>query len=93
MDQSSSGSTSTFEQAESDQLAEPSVVWWLPAQYALCQIISLWFAKLRPKLIVIGLIAHTCVEATARFAAELGYSVSFLTKENPWFTNVENTTL
>ena len=25
------------------------------------------------KLIVIGLIAHTCVEATVRFAAELGY--------------------
>jgi ureidoacrylate peracid hydrolase len=27
------------------------------------------------KLIVIGLIAHTCVEATIRFAAELGYEV------------------
>jgi ureidoacrylate peracid hydrolase len=25
------------------------------------------------KLIVIGLIAHTCVETTVRFAAELGY--------------------
>jgi nicotinamidase-related amidase len=28
------------------------------------------------KLIVIGLIAHTCVEATVRFAAELGYEVA-----------------
>ena len=28
------------------------------------------------KLIVIGLIAHTCVEATIRFAAELGYEVT-----------------
>jgi ureidoacrylate peracid hydrolase len=28
------------------------------------------------KLIVIGLIAHTCVEATVRFAAELGYHVT-----------------
>jgi ureidoacrylate peracid hydrolase len=28
------------------------------------------------KLIVIGLIAHTCVEATVRFAAELGYDVT-----------------
>jgi ureidoacrylate peracid hydrolase len=28
------------------------------------------------KLIVIGLIAHTCVEATVRFAAELGYEVT-----------------
>jgi ureidoacrylate peracid hydrolase len=28
------------------------------------------------KLIVIGLIAHTCIEATVRYAAELGYEVS-----------------
>ena len=28
------------------------------------------------KLIVIGLIAHTCLEATVRFAAELGYDVA-----------------
>jgi ureidoacrylate peracid hydrolase len=28
------------------------------------------------KLIVIGLIAHTCVEATVRYAAELGYDVT-----------------
>jgi nicotinamidase-related amidase len=28
------------------------------------------------KLIVIGLIAHTCIEATVRFAAELGYEVT-----------------
>ena len=27
------------------------------------------------KLIVIGLIAHTCIEATVRYAAELGYDV------------------
>jgi nicotinamidase-related amidase len=28
------------------------------------------------QLIVIGLIAHTCFEATVRFAAELGYEVT-----------------
>jgi nicotinamidase-related amidase len=28
------------------------------------------------KLIVVGLIAHTCVESTVRFAAELGYEVA-----------------
>ena len=28
------------------------------------------------KLIVIGLIAHTCVESTVRYAAELGYEVT-----------------
>ena len=30
------------------------------------------------RLIVIGLIAHTCVEATVRFAAELGYDVTVI---------------
>jgi nicotinamidase-related amidase len=28
------------------------------------------------KLIVMGMIAHTCVEATVRYAAELGYEVT-----------------
>ena len=28
------------------------------------------------KLIIIGLIAHTCVEATVRYAAELGYEAT-----------------
>jgi nicotinamidase-related amidase len=30
------------------------------------------------QLVVIGLIAHTCVEATVRFAAELGYDVTMV---------------
>lgn len=30
------------------------------------------------QLIVIGLIAHTCVESTVRFAAELGYQVTMV---------------
>lgn len=30
------------------------------------------------RLIVIGLIAHTCIEATIRFAAELGYDVTMV---------------
>jgi ureidoacrylate peracid hydrolase len=30
------------------------------------------------KLIVMGLIAHTCVEATVRYAAELGYEVTLV---------------
>lgn len=30
------------------------------------------------KLIVIGMIAHTCVESTVRFAAELGYEVTMV---------------
>jgi len=28
------------------------------------------------QLIVMGLIAHTCIEATVRYAAELGYEVT-----------------
>ena len=28
------------------------------------------------RLIIIGLIAHTCIEATVRYAAELGYDVT-----------------
>jgi ureidoacrylate peracid hydrolase len=28
------------------------------------------------RLIIIGLIAHTCIEATVRYAAELGYEVT-----------------
>ena len=30
------------------------------------------------QLIVVGLIAHTCVEATVRYAAELGYEVTMV---------------
>lgn len=30
------------------------------------------------RLIVIGMIAHTCIEATVRFAAELGYDVTVI---------------
>jgi ureidoacrylate peracid hydrolase len=30
------------------------------------------------RIIVVGLIAHTCVEATVRFAAELGYEVTMV---------------
>jgi nicotinamidase-related amidase len=30
------------------------------------------------KLIVVGLIAHTCIEATVRYAAELGYDVTVI---------------
>ncbi|HTM74911.1 MAG TPA: isochorismatase family cysteine hydrolase [Pseudolabrys sp.] len=30
------------------------------------------------RLIIIGLIAHTCIEATVRFAAELGYEITMV---------------
>jgi ureidoacrylate peracid hydrolase len=40
-------------------------------------------------LIVIGLIAHTCVEATVRFAAELGYEVTVVKDATADYSNEE----
>ena len=39
------------------------------------------------QLIVIGLIAHTCVEATVRFAAELGYDVTVVRDATADYSN------
>jgi nicotinamidase-related amidase len=41
------------------------------------------------QLIVIGLIAHTCVEATVRYAAELGYDVTAVRDATADFSDVE----
>ncbi|WP_231513579.1 isochorismatase family cysteine hydrolase [Mycobacterium paragordonae] len=41
------------------------------------------------RLIVIGLIAHTCVEATVRFAAELGYAVTMVKDATADYSEVE----
>jgi len=41
------------------------------------------------QLIVIGLIAHTCVEATVRFAAELGYDVTVVKDATADYSNEE----
>ncbi len=41
------------------------------------------------KLIVIGLIAHTCVEATVRFAAELGYDATVVKDAVADYSDVE----
>ena len=41
------------------------------------------------ELIVIGLIAHTCVEATVRYAAELGYEVTVVSDAIADYSNVE----
>jgi len=39
------------------------------------------------RIIVIGLIAHTCVEATVRFAAELGYDVTVVRDATADYSN------
>jgi len=41
------------------------------------------------QLIVIGLIAHTCLEATVRYAAELGYEVTVARDATASFSEVE----
>jgi nicotinamidase-related amidase len=41
------------------------------------------------KLIIIGLIAHTCVEATVRYAAELGYEVTMVKDATADYSEVE----
>ncbi len=41
------------------------------------------------QLIVMGLIAHTCVEATVRFAAELGYDVTMVKDATADYSNLE----
>jgi ureidoacrylate peracid hydrolase len=41
------------------------------------------------QLIVIGLIAHTCVEATVRFGAELGYEVTVVKDATADYSDVE----
>jgi ureidoacrylate peracid hydrolase len=41
------------------------------------------------QLIVIGLIAHTCVEATVRYAGELGYEVTVVTDATADYSDAE----
>ena len=41
------------------------------------------------QLIVMGLIAHTCVEATVRYAAELGYQVTMVKDATADYSDVE----
>ena len=41
------------------------------------------------KLIIMGLIAHTCVEATVRYAAELGYEVTVVKDATASYSAVE----
>jgi ureidoacrylate peracid hydrolase len=41
------------------------------------------------QIIVVGLIAHTCVEATVRFAAELGYDVTMVRDATADYSDVE----
>jgi ureidoacrylate peracid hydrolase len=48
---------------------------WCSSGFANTDLDLLLKRQAVQKLIVVGLVAHTCVEATVRFAAELGYDV------------------
>jgi len=41
------------------------------------------------QLIIMGLIAHTCVEATVRYAAELGYEVTVVRDATADYSDIE----
>jgi nicotinamidase-related amidase len=41
------------------------------------------------RLVVVGLIAHTCVEATVRYGAELGYDVTVVSDATASYSDVE----
>jgi nicotinamidase-related amidase len=41
------------------------------------------------KLIIMGLIAHSCVEATVRYAAELGYDITLVRDATASYSEVE----
>jgi nicotinamidase-related amidase len=41
------------------------------------------------QLIIVGLIAHTCVEATVRYAAELGYQVTVVKDATADYSDIE----
>ncbi|OWV98911.1 isochorismatase [Rhizobium sp. R72] len=49
---------------------------WCSSGFANTDLDNLLKRRGIQRVIVIGLIAHTCIEATVRFAAELGYDVT-----------------
>ena len=66
---------SEFEPAPGDIVAQEH---WCSSGFANTDLDLLLKRHGIHRLIVTGLIAHTCVEATVRFAAELGYEVTMV---------------
>lgn len=60
------------------QLAYAGQEHWCSSGFANTDLDRLLKKQGIHRLIVIGLIAHTCVEASVRFAAELGYEVTMV---------------
>jgi nicotinamidase-related amidase len=62
---------------------------WCSSGFANTDLDVLLKAHNVHRLIVIGLIAHTCIEATVRFAAELGYEVTLVKDATADYSDAE----
>lgn len=75
-----------FEPADGDVVAQEH---WCSSGFANTDLDLLLKKHGIHRLIVIGLIAHTCVEATVRYGAELGYDVTVVRDATASYSDVE----
>ncbi len=77
---------SEFEPHEGDIVAQQH---WCSSGFANTDLDVLLKRQGIHQLIMIGLIAHTCLEATVRFGAELGYEVTVVKDATASYSDVE----
>jgi ureidoacrylate peracid hydrolase len=77
---------SEFEPQKGDVVAQEH---WSSSGFANTDLDVLLKRQGIHQLIVIGLIAHTCLEATVRFGAELGYEVTVIKDATASYSDVE----
>jgi ureidoacrylate peracid hydrolase len=77
---------SEFEPQKGDIVAQEH---WCSSGFANTDLDLLLKRQGVQQLIMIGLIAHTCLEATVRFGAELGYEVTAVTDATASYSDVE----
>ena len=77
---------SEFEPQKGDIVAQEH---WCSSGFANTDLDLLLKRQGIQQLIMIGLIAHTCLEATVRFGAELGYQVTVVADATASYSDVE----
>lgn len=77
---------SEFEPQKGDVVAQEH---WCSSGFANTDLDVLLKRQGIHQLIMIGLIAHTCLEATVRFGAELGYEVTVIKDATASYSDVE----
>jgi ureidoacrylate peracid hydrolase len=77
---------SEFEPQQGDVVAQEH---WCSSGFANTDLDVLLKRQGIHQLIMIGLIAHTCLEATVRFGAELGYEVTVVKDATASYSDVE----